>query len=533
MSAAMRRSVRAIAVCGAALAWTELLSAGGPSALKVVGARFVDSGGRTVVLRGVSSMGMGMVYGDKSNPGTYLPMTVAQYVDRAIQTDATGNKWYANAIRLNFERFPSVNPARLYSTENTPYAMPDTITFPAWVASHTYADGDVASWNGSRYRVMKKLWRADRGFAWNPGPYQVGEVVVNIQGNVYLCTSSTGTGTPDGAWDRYPQGTGNAIPESQGALRYVWQYLGPFGASGAIAAFNAPTVRDNQQNWYIDNLVQWQYMSTDYSQAQALANFADWKAKVMDPAVQRAVDDGLYVIITDFDFGPAQHPLRHARMLDFWQRMAVSQWANHPQVLFELWNESEDIGSFSGGPGSWAAQKPAIQETIDAVRAAGAGNIIVVPTPFYSSWIGEATTSPLTGTNIAYAMHQYRSQWEAYSSNRAQILQGLSSGQPIVVTEWGDDTSQTDPTLMWPTASAVAPPLRQLLEASDGSQNPAAGWFAWALTQTWSPDLYSDSALRQPTPFGIATRQWLFDKRNENPATATPPAPPSHVRIVR
>ena len=32
--------------------------------------------------------------------------------------------------------------------------------------------------------------------------------------------------------------------------------------------------------------------------------------------------------------------------------MAVSQWANHPKVIFELWNESETIGSFNGGPGS-------------------------------------------------------------------------------------------------------------------------------------------------------------------------------------
>ena len=67
-------------------------------------------------------------------------------------------------------------------------------------------------------------------------------------------------------------------------------------------------------------------------------------------------------------------------MLDFWKRMAASQWANHPQVMFELWNESEDIGAHRGGPGSWADQKPAIQETIDAIRAAGARNIIIVPT---------------------------------------------------------------------------------------------------------------------------------------------------------
>jgi hypothetical protein len=232
----------------------------------------------------------------------------------------------------------------------------------------------------------------------------------------------------------------------------------------------------------------------------------------------------LYVVIADFDFGPAHHPLRRARMLDFWKRMATSHWANHPQVLFELWNESEDIGAYRGGPGSWADQKPAIQETIDAVRAAGARNIIIVPTPFYSTWAGEATASPLSGPNLAYAIHQYRSQWEMYSSNRDQILQGLASGQAMLVTEWGDNTGETDPMKMWPDATSSPPALRQLLEPVDGARPPAAGWFAWALSNTWEPHLYRDAALMQPTPFGIATRQWLFDTRTEPPPSPTPRA---------
>ena len=207
-------------------------------------------------------------------------------------------------------------------------------------------------------------------------------------------------------------------------------------------------------------------------------------------------------------------------MLDFWKRMAASQWANHPQVMFELWNESEDIGAHRGGPGSWADQKPTIQETIDAIRAAGARNIVIVPTPFYSTWAGEATASPLSGPNIAYAVHQYREQWEAYPANREQIMKGLASGQPIVVTEWGDNTAETDPAKMWPSVTTAPPALRALLEPGDGAQHPAAGWFAWALSQSWQPPLFRNDALTSPTPFGVATRQWLFEKRNEAAASA-------------
>lgn len=511
----LRRWAVIVAIVG-----SSRLMAAGPPPLTVSGNKFVDPDGRTVILRGVSSMGMAMVYGNKGNPGTYMPMTPAQYVDRAIQTDATGNKWHSTAIRLNFERFPSLNPSRLYGTENMPYAMPDTIAFPEWQARHVYAEGDLVRWSGGRYRVAKKMWRGDRGLDWNPGRYEVGEEIVNIEGNVYRCTASSGAGAPLADWGRFPRGTGDAIAEDQGNFRYVWRYVGRFGESGEAPPFaKKKTVRDNNQDWFLDGLVQWQYLSADYAPEKAAANFADWKSKVMDPVVRRAIERGLYVVIADFDFGPAHHPLRRARMLDFWKRMAVAQWANHPQVMFELWNESEDIGAHRGGPGSWADQKPAIQETIDAIRAAGARNIIIVPTPFYSTWAGEATASPLSGPNIAYAVHQYREQWEAYPANREQILKGLASGKPIVVTEWGDNTAETDPARMWPSVTTAPPALRALIEPGDGAQHPAAGWFAWALSQSWQPPLFRNDALTSPTPFGVATRQWLLEKRNE---AATP-----------
>ena len=519
----IRVLARFLAVAAVIVVALAAPSTAGRPPLTVSGNKFVDPAGKTVVLRGVSSMGMGMVYGDKDRPGTYLPMTPAQYVDRAIQTDATGQKWHSTAIRLVFERFPSVNPSRLYKIENSPYAMPDTVPVAAWQTAHSYEEGEVAAAGGKRFRVAKKLWRGDRGFAWNAQPYQVGEIVVNIQGNVYRCTESTGSGNPAGDWGRFPTGTGTAITEEQGNLHYVWSYVGVFGRSGETVPFKLKPVADNQQQWYVDNLTTWQYMSNDYSPTQSAARFDDWKSKVMDPVVRRAIDDGLYVVICDFDFGPAHHPLRHARMLDFWTRLARSPWANHPQVIFELWNESEDIGSYAGGPGSWAQQKPVIQETIDAIRAAGATNVIIVPTPFYSAWAGEATASPLTGSNLAYALHQYRSTWEAYPSNRDQINQAMASGQAIVWTEWADDTAQTNPALMWPTVATAPPSLRQLLEPGEGAMHPAAGWFAWSLSQSWSPVLFSDAALTKPTPFGVAARQWLLDKRNEDEAAAARP----------
>ena len=148
------------------------------------------------------------------------------------------------------------------------------------------------------YRVAKKLWRADRGLDWNPGRYEVGEEIVNIEGNVYRCTESSGAGAPLADWGRFPRGTGDAIAEDQGNLRYVWRYVGRFGESGETPPFaKKKTVRDNNQDWFLDGLVQWQYLSADYAPEKAAANFADWKSKVMDPVVRKAIERGLYVVI--------------------------------------------------------------------------------------------------------------------------------------------------------------------------------------------------------------------------------------------
>lgn len=487
--------------------------------LQVVNGSLLDPHGNKVILRGLNSQGMGMVYGDKANPGTYVPMTPLQYVNRAVQTDATGNKWSPTAIRLNFERFPCTDPSRLYTVENTPYAMPDTIAFNAWAASSTVSEGQVAAFGGKRYRAMKRTWRADRGASWNPGTYAVGDIVSGYgNGNdhhLYRATVASG-GAPSSNWGGGPSGVSTTVPVTD-AMGNQWLYAGEFGVTGAAQPFSNATLSDYSVGTVVaDHFVWWQFMSADYTQAQALANFNDWKAKVMDPAIQAAINAGLYVVVTDFDFGPAQHPLRHARMLDFWTRMAQSQWANNPQVIFELWNESEDIGSYAGGAGSWVLQKPVIQETINAVRAAGANNLITVPTPFFSAWVGEATASPLTGSNIAYSLHAYRSQWEAYSSNRDQITQGLASGQAIMMTEWGDDTNPASGATTWATTSSVLPSLRQLLEPSEGSLHPPIGMFAWAMTSSWSPDLFGDAALTQPTSFGVGVRQWLSDKKADS-----------------
>jgi hypothetical protein len=40
------------------------------------------------------------------------------------------------------------------------------------------------------------------------------------------------------------------------------------------------------------------------------------------------------------------------------------------------------------------------------------------------------------------------------------------------------------------------------------------------LSESWFPGLFLDAALTKPSPFGVATRQWLADKHGDDPQTS-------------
>lgn len=478
-------------------------------ALKIVNGQLQDPAGNRVLLRGVSSQGMAMVYGDQANPGTYVPLTLQQYVQRSVAIDGQGKQWNAKTIRLCFEAFPCVDPTRLYQKAGQPYCAPEMSDAQPWQPNAQVDVGVLRSSNGNVYQSFLQFWAADRGQPWNLPAYAVGDVAVGLNTkHVYRCTSPAMQITGD--WASGPSGTDPSVTFVDGHLAH-WAYLGEAGTTG--------TTSPSGTGLFADGLAFWRYVGPVTTQAQKDAAWADWSAKVLDTSIQAAVDAGLYAVVCHFDFGPAHHPLRAQRLHDFWGKLAAGKWANHPQVLFELWNESEDIGAFAGGAGSWAVQKFVIQAACDIIRSAGAGNIIIAPSPFFSAWIGEATASPLTGTNIGYSLHQYRSQFQQFPSNVAQIMQGLASGQAVFWTEFGDDTNPTDPAQTWLST------LRPLVEPSEGAAHPPCALFAWSLSNSWVPDLCTDPALMQPTVYGQAVRQWLFDKKDDSQPGGSAPAP--------
>ena len=167
--------------------------------------------------------------------------------------------------------------------------------------------------------------------------------------------------------------------------------------------------------------------------------------------------------------------------LTFWRQVAA-RYRSNPLVAFDLFNEPQDISSrvwLSGGTvHSWGRSWPAagMQQLYDAVRGAGARNLVVVSGV---DWANRLPQHLVAGDNIAYGVHAYTCQAapppRCTSPNPDDPLPILSgwvapgATVPVVVSEFG-----------WPSGSQG----RYLQAVITTAQRHGWGWLAYTVTGT-------------------------------------------------
>jgi hypothetical protein len=222
---------------------------------------------------------------------------------------------------------------------------------------------------------------------------------------------------------------------------------------------------------------------------------ADYVSKVLKPAVDYATSKNLYVIIDHHQIDNATTGTSAADATTFWTDIAP-KFASYANVLYEPFNEPID------GSASWDTFKPVVQGWITAIRAAAPDNIIIVPSMSYDQHPGDAASNPPTGTNLVYTAHIYPGNWS--TSFQQQVATALKTA-PVFMTEWGYQLNGGDKTLG--TSSAT---WGTDFEAKvDGY---GASWTAWVTDNSWTPSLFSDSALTALTDFGTVVKNWLAAK---------------------
>ncbi|HVV48552.1 MAG TPA: glycoside hydrolase family 5 protein [Polyangia bacterium] len=197
--------------------------------------------------------------------------------------------------------------------------------------------------------------------------------------------------------------------------------------------------------------------------------------------------------------------------ITFWSQVA-SIYKNDGRVLFELYNEPHDVpwnvwksgGMTSGG---WIAV--GMQQLYDAVRGAGADNLVVIGGLDFAFDLSGIPSYRISGYNILYATHPYGGTADEGPSGWNSAFGFLAATDPVVMTEFGDGAECFEGTY----TAAIDTYVSQLLAYADQNR---ISWTAWA----WYPGGCSFPSLiadwqGTPTPPGMLVQASLQTYSND------------------
>ena len=215
-------------------------------------------------------------------------------------------------------------------------------------------------------------------------------------------------------------------------------------------------------------------------------------------AVSRARNHGLRVILDVHNYAKyygvriGSDGVPPAVLGDLWRRLAIA-FGNDDAVIFGLMNEPNGISS-----GDWAA---AAQVSIDAIREAGAYNLIMVPGTAFtgahswnSTWYGVPNAQSLVViedpvNNLVFEVHQYLDK--DYSGTSAECVSDTIGSEKLQgFTQWlrangyrgflGEFGASSNATCM--------AALDDMLGYVHDNADVWMGWTAWAAGAWWRTD---------------------------------------------
>ncbi|HEV2692616.1 MAG TPA: cellulase family glycosylhydrolase [Verrucomicrobiae bacterium] len=210
-----------------------------------------------------------------------------------------------------------------------------------------------------------------------------------------------------------------------------------------------------------------------------------------------------------------QHSMPDLNSVAFWKDFAPV-YANHPAVLFDLYNEPHDVswdvwlngGVITDKPNSrWAGpartyEAVGMQRLLDTVRATGANNVVVAggldwAYDFSGILEGRQLADP-HGQGVVYADHCYDNKNESVEEWIAR-MEAATAKIPVIVSEFGGNAGP----------GHVVPSDNWLLHVMQVLNDHHWSWTAWDLHPGARPSLISNWSYTPTPKFGVYVKEAL------------------------
>ncbi|MBN1361557.1 MAG: cellulase family glycosylhydrolase [Sedimentisphaerales bacterium] len=268
---------------------------------------------------------------------------------------------------------------------------------------------------------------------------------------------------------------------------------------------------------------------------------------LVDDIVQLCASKGVYIMLElhwsnvgEWGQNIGQHSMPDENSLAFWKDLAPI-YANHPAVIYDLYNEPHDVSWDIWLNGGEVTDRPnrrgqmpktfkavGMQQLLDAVRAAGARNLIVAggldwAYDFSGILEGRRLKDP-DGNGVIYANHCYNNKnqavetWIANMEKAAQTL-------PIIISEFGgayvSPGAETDRRGMRRGGFGRRDDGDWLMRVLQAIEDHNWSYTAWDLHPAAGPTLISDWNYTPSPYYGAYVKQMLAGTFHYTPPAAT------------
>jgi endoglucanase len=240
-----------------------------------------------------------------------------------------------------------------------------------------------------------------------------------------------------------------------------------------------------------------------------------------------------------------QHSMPDENSLAFWKDIAPV-YANHPAVIYDLYNEPHDVtwdiwlngGTVTDRPNRRGTtpktyQAVGMQKLLDTVRAAGAKNVVIAgglnwAYDFDGILDGRQLKDP-SGNGVIYANHAYNNKGHPVEVWIARMEKATAT-LPVIVSEFGGSGGPNRRMGRSGGGAAKNPSGDDwLLHVLQVLQDHKWSWTAWDFHPSAGPTLISGWDYTPTPDFGVFVKQMLagtLPRYTPPTAPATPPPAP-------